>query len=578
MKHNNDNDFKNRIKYENPDQQDIHEKMMLLLDKYQQSNSFENREFLCYLTSAIFLTYKKLYPQLVLYIPFRTKSDKSYMNNIPKEFKKYISNVESKKSFDVFPVIKDISGLRIVFDNINFSIPPQGKSHELFADSEISTLLKDANDNLDFISQVEDYLHSSIKIGKKCFELKKELLDRIVKITPPEFTKERAPKSSFFELKQYTQSQYDYFLEMDSFPTTVEDTEISELSNLLDDLRSRVYDPLHFAISRKTLPVVFEDPLIKNALKTSFEWSKEIFKENGFHACYGILNTPFGPIELQSQSNKAFYASTKGSAYHSGLDGKTINVKEFFELVDENDEHDVSYYIDILDSISADKMVSSYEIPEFKTEIEKEEFYNTPKGKDFLESEKYREMMKHIKIKDKMHILPEHLPKEAYKSDSSFEIDNNNLQKLIDNGTIHPMIVDTNEYLFSTALSLSPYMNVCSSGHTSYTTASIHHKKVIGEFSEILRKKDSNTLLRDMLIRRLEDLIENYEYLDSDSIEKLSPSLKESIKIVRRHEEMASKLPKDISQKNIFSYAEKKLKNIEKTQTNEKEFNDEFSK
>ena len=57
------NDFKNRIQYSNPEQQEIHEKFMNLLDAYQKDNSFENREFLCYLTAAIYLTYKKLFPQ-----------------------------------------------------------------------------------------------------------------------------------------------------------------------------------------------------------------------------------------------------------------------------------------------------------------------------------------------------------------------------------------------------------------------------------------------------------------------------------------------------------------------------------
>ena len=49
------------------------------------------------------------------------------------------------------------------------------------------------------------------------------------------------------------------------------------------------------------------------------------------------------------------------------------------------------------------------------------------------------------------------------------------------NGTQKTITIDTNEYLFSTALSLSPYMNVCSSSHTSYTNA--------GFLSKYLTKK-----------------------------------------------------------------------------------------
>ena len=119
-----------------------------------------------------------------------------------------------------------------------------------------------------------------------------------------------------------------------------------------------------------------------------------------------------------------------------------------------------------------------------------------------------------------------------------------------------PTIVDANEYLFSTALSLSPYMNVCASGQTSFTNAGIHHKKVVGEFAEALRKRDSNTCLRDMLIRRLEDLIEEPEKFvkNPKALEHINDYL---TTIVDRHAEMVINLPKDISKKNIIKYGEK---------------------
>lgn len=560
-----DNDFKDRIKYTNPEQQDIHDKMMSLLDEYQKNNSFDNRKFLCYLTAAIFLTYKEQFPQLGIYIPFRTKGDTSFMNNIPKEFSKYISNMNSKEPFDTSSITKDISGIRIVLDNINLLLPAKGKSTELLNDPEIKQLLAEANSNITLLNEVEEYIQSSIQNGESYFKYKKEILERISQITPKEFTEERTPDPSFMELSQTAAHKYEYLLENDSFPTTVSESEITDLSNLLNDFRSRIHDPLHFAILNKTLPVVFEDPLIKNVLKTSYKFDKDSKKTNGFRAIYYTLDTPFGPVEVQAQSNKAYYAATKGSAYHSGIPGKTINVKDFFELVNPNDEHDLSYYLNTLDYTSADDaLISPYEVPEFETEQEKEDFYKAPRGKAFLESEKYRKMMKHIQIKSKMEILPQHLPKEAYKSGNPSQIDENKLKQLIDSGEVKTTIVDTNDYLFSTALSLSPYMNVCSSSHTSYTNAGIHHKKVIGEFSEVLRKKDSNTCLRDMLIRRLEELIENNGHLNNMPSENISENMKQCLEVVRKHDEMANKLPKDISRKNILAYAER-LRAMEKS-------------
>lgn len=528
------NEFKDNLKYPkkytNPEQIELLEnKFFDLMDEYEKNNSYENREFLCHLTSAIYLTYRKLYPRLSIYIPFRTKSDISFIKNLKKEFNKYVKNTESQEPFDPETITKDISGLRIVLNDINNSLPTSEFYEELLSDPEIAKLQSTSKDNHNFIDSVDEYLRSPIHNGKQYFELKRELLKEIIHITPEEFTDERKPNPSFSKLYEEAKYQYDYFLENDSFPTVISSLEITELTNLATEFRSRIDDQLHFAILRKTLPVVFNEPLIKNALKTSFKYEKEAKKPNGFQSCYYSFETPFGPVEVQAQSNKAYFTSTKGSSYHSGMAGKNVDIKEFFELVDSNDPYDISYYLDILDTISADKsLVSPYELPDFKTEEEKSEFLKTPKGLAFIESEKYREMMKHIRIKDTIEI-------------NSIEL-------------------DTNEYLLSTALSLSPYMNVCGSGHTSFTTAGIHHKKVIGEFAEVLRKRDANTCLRDMLIRKLEQIIDNPP-------ENPSANMRASLQIVKEHDEIANKLPKDISHKNILSYAEKirerKKENIE---------------
>lgn len=522
------NNFKEELRYNkvytDPKQQEMHNEMMNLISEYQKNNSYENREFLCYLSAAIFLTYKEYYPQLSIYIPFRTKSDLSYIKNIQKEFLPFIKD----DSFDSSSIIKDISGIKIILDNINFSRPSKGKTDELFNDPDIDILIKQSNKDFEFINSVNEFLQSSIQNSKTYFELKIELIKKIIEITPDVFTDERKPELSFKELYNQTVYEYNYFSEDDSFPTIITEAEMTALMDLLNEFRSRVHDPLQFAILRKTLPVVFEAPLIKNVLKTSYKYEKESLKANGFQSVYFTLYTPFGPIEVQSQSNKANYASTKGSAYHSGIPGKSINVKDFFELTDKNDKNDISYYLNILDSISADSMISPYEIPEFKNTAEKEAFFKTPIGTAFLESEKYRELIKHVKIKSEMIIPPSTTP------------------------------IETDKYLLTTALSLSPYMNVCSSGHTSYTNAEIHHKKIAGEFAEVLRKKDSNTILRDLLIRKLKKIIDTNMPIYKHSNELLENTyMGNAMKSIIEHDDFSARLPKDISKKNIIQYGEK---------------------
>ena len=492
---------------------------------------------------------------------------------------------------------KDVSGIKIVLDSVNFSLPATEKSRELFNNPKIKSLYNQTIDNYNFASKVEEYLNSPVQSGLDYYKLMIELLNRTIEITPPEFTKETLPNPSFKDFLRQIQNEYDYYFENNSFSTTIAPTQKGNLEYLLNVFHSKIDNNLHFEILHQTLPIVLNDPLIKNTLQTTFAIEKgkeatrgERIKENGFQSIYYTLTTPFGEIELQSQSSRAYYVATKGSAYHSGIPGKSFDVKDFFELVDLNDIHTLDYYLEKLDSVSADSMVSESELPKFKNEAEKQEYLKTEHGLSYLESENYREMIKHIKIKDTMEILPPYLPSSLYEprkesssnSDKDLfdyliyrKIDNEKLQKAIESGEVTLSKVDANYHLLSTALSISPYMNVASSGHSSFTTVGIHHKKVIGEFSEAIRKKDANTILRDLLIRRLENILDNpSEYLPNY---EENSDIKMLLEKANEHEEIATKLPKDISRKNVFQYGEKlrqKQSDSKKPKTRQKSITD----
>lgn len=558
------NYFKKQLKFENPnmEQVNMYNKIDYLTNEYQENNSLENREFLCYLSSAIFLLYKKKFPQLSIHIPFRTKGDQSFITNINNEFNEFMTDLNTFSEWNTFETLKDLSGMRIVLDDINNSIPPTPEFEELMNDIDVKKAVNNSNHNSKIIKEVNNFINSSITTKKDFMQIKYKLLKTLDNITPNKFTEERKPEPSFKDLFNQYKKEYKYYIEhQEGFNINASPSEINELKNFLHDLYLRQNDELQTIIIDKTLPIILNDPIITNALQTSFDFDKHPYKPNGFTARYDNLKTPFGNIELQSQSRKAYYAQTKGSAYHSGVSGKNIDIEEYFELVDPNDKHSLSYYLKALDSISADSLISPYELPEFKTKQEKLDFLKTPKGIDYKNSDKYRNLLKHIKIKDTMEVLQSALPKKVYYKDGNVitnRINQKKLQECIKTGEIKLQTVNTNDYLLSTALSLSPYMNVCSAGHTSSTTASIHHKKIIGEFSEVLRKKDCNTCLRDLLIRRVENLIETYRpfFNDIDSLD-VSNSMKTSLKIVKKHDDIANSLPKDLSFKNIVSYIEK---------------------
>ena len=97
--------------------------------------------------------------------------------------------------------------------------------------------------------------------------------------------------------------------------------------------------------------------------------------------------------------------------------------------------------------------------------------------------------------------------------------------------------VPIDDVILSLAQIYSPQMNVCSSAHTNFSTVSVHHKNLISEFSEILRRKDSMTCTGDMVIHRLKQIVK-------DDLPYHG-------------------LPKELSKRDIINYAETKLNNKE---------------
>ena len=162
-------------------------------------------------------------------------------------------------------------------------------------------------------------------------------------------------------------------------------------------------------------------------------------------------------------------------------------------------------------------------MPTFESESDKSNYLlnnmNAEKYKKTLLAKQY---MSHIKIKDNY----------------TFN-DSKDFQK-------------TDDYLLSLAKFISPFMNVCSSGHTSFSTASIHQKNLIGEFTEILRKKDKTTCLRNMLISRLRTVLQTSN--DKDHLE--SRKVRDS-------------LPRDIAREDITQYATRLHQKLAETEKEE---------
>lgn len=580
-------DFKEKLQVDVPPieniQKDIQASFNELLDKYEYSNSFKNREFLVYLTSAIFLVYKEKYPQISTYLLFRTKSDLSFIDNLKKEFKNDFFDSNENFFLNQDAIEKDISGIRLVLDTIKESNISKSNenSNSLYSSPKIAELYKEVKENYRFKDKVEEYISSAYHGSKEYYSLMLELLRRLKEITPKEFTEENMPDPSYAEYYNSMKKIVNYYENnSESNYPIITDEKLQTLKILVSEYSSRIENQFQFEILHYTLPIVLNDPLIKNALQTTFEIEPgkeknngEVRKTNAFQSIYYLLNTPFGKIEFQSQSSRAFYVSQKGSAYHSGIPGKSVDVSNFFELVNPNDEKPLSYYLDALDSISADSLVYPSMFPNFENEEEKSKFLESEQGKQFKQTLEVIELKKHIKIKDKIELLPPYLPDSVYIDKSKKTVDSAKLKAFLESANPPQELskVDANLYLLTLALSVSPYMNVVSSGHSSFTTASNHNKKIEGEFAEALRKKDANTCLRDMLIDRFKNILQDPKSyfpdvkigplstlnINSSNPNNLPNYIEHCLLIAQQHEKFASKLPKDISKKDIAKYGEK---------------------
>ena len=491
-----------------------------LVDAYLRANTHENIEYLTYLMAAIYLKYKEKYPFLSIVIPYRIKSDMSFRNNLEKELKKI------SPDFDISGIITDISGSTIVLKHVeDFNVRKQD-----FANTKIIDLYEKRLENTSFIAETEKRLSDDILLSEEdYFEIRHSILERIIDATYTEFTEERErPYSS--ELED-SRASYASKLESGNFSTSISKEQMRTLENLLEDLRSRVSDKLSYEILRETLPNILNDPLIKNGFHIDSHFSKDSKKPNGFAALYYVLDTPFGKLEFQLQSNKRYFEAKKGSAFHSGMKGKEIDIASYFELVDKNDEHDLNFYLDVLDTVPANSLISDTELPNFQSDEEKDQFLKTPLGKKYLQSQKIREYMKHIKLKDTYTYVPD--SSITYADDTGIHKKDSGIYQA-------PTEMSFDEYLLLLAKSHSPYMSVCDSAHTSFSEmASLRPKDLVDEFSEVLRKRDSLTCLRHVLVERLDHILKTNPDSEYEENRRITESL-----------------PKEISRIDIVKYSE----------------------
>ena len=526
------------------EQEEMHNVLLSYLDTYEDKNSIKTKKYLCYLTAAIYLTYRKMYPNLVTRIPFRTKADLSYMKNIQKEFIKsiveYLNNCsEYGKTFTLenfeqyFPTdstTKDIQAATILLDHFREPILLSYEEGQYDAKQHLPN-----KDDVDFSESIDSLIAKDMKytnfimetkpkinefISEKTFlNLKKQILQNIIDLNYHGFDEERFP--SYQEELALIEERINNGLLQHNFASSITDLQRCELKTLLSNLQHLLEDKLQFNILNNTIGTVLNQKIIKDILKVTYDYSKTAKKSNGFAAIYYTLHTPYGDIETFLQSKERFYQSKKGSAFHSGMSGKSLDAREFFEYVDpENESQDLNEFLDSID------------LP-----ISVLEDDSNPKLQQDL-----KEKLARIRIKNFIDV-PMSVPSNVIDDYNISKFDEDSLRKkAIAEQKIKEMPkvrLKTDDYLYSLAISRSACLNTCSSGHGLSPNAAIHHQDIDDEFAEVLRRRDSITCLGDILLKRLRIVLKTSKISDPTNINK-------NISIAN--------LPKQITLEEIYDY------------------------
>lgn len=514
MSEKNKSNFKDNLKIPSIDDYTkfLHEKTYNLANDFYIGNSFDARKYMCYLTAAIFLTYKEMYPDLCDYIPFRTKSFDSFLKNLNKEFNIQIVNSDDSSINDLANLIdeqriaNDINALTVVLDHIDRSKTPKNN----YATEEINDLYRKGLEAELLVNDLDNTLDTVFLSEKEFYNYKIRILDLLNELSFSEFTSER-PMSYKDELANIKET-YAKKLSTNSFILDATPYEIEDLKILKDNLRHILYDKLQYLVLQETFPKVISQPIFTNFLKVSSSFGKDSRKSNGFASTYYYLDTPFGRIEVQLQPSERYLVAKKGSAAHSLMADKIKNLDNLFELTDPNDKNPLEYYLEILNKTPVNNIRYDIIKPTFNNISEEKQFYSSEIGIEYRRSERLKELQSHIKLKDYL------VTKHRIPGTENFTTEK----------------IPINQVILSIAEFSSPYMNVCSSAHTNFSTASIHHKNLVSEFSEVLRRKDSMTCTGDIVVHRLAQIVEN-------------PS------------QSYQGLPKELSIRDIIDYSKKEI-------------------
>lgn len=402
-----------------PQNKNAHIFFKSLITEYNKNtgkfNSPEMRNYFNNLIAVIMLEYQEAYENFDIKVPYRTKSPKSIFDKLLEYFSRddkhrVINKKDQDYELKLNEEIKDIFAMTIVSGNM----PPTFASN----DPELKPLIEEKKINSLFLEEMQKFRlkiiqdeFSGVEEDKYKYDVsKKEYyyysimeIERIKSLIHPNATalikkyddmlekiKRKVP-SSFYNrcialarecqnpenneridsnkkvsaLNSKFLDEVDKFMSKDEIESldrliSEEDVKTVDFLEITKDFSARLYDKLDLAILSKQIYSVFENSelLKKFGVKLDVSSEKEKRTECGYVANFVYVDTPFGKIEMQLQTQHENLEGHYGYAAHTNLNGKKI--KEF-ELPEPGDKNKLEEFQTCVDFISPKKFLAQFD-------------------------------------------------------------------------------------------------------------------------------------------------------------------------------------------------------------------------
>ena len=388
-----------------------------LVTEYQRNvkkfNEKSTQNYFNNFIAALMLEYHKAYENFDIRVPYRIKSAKSAWDKILE----YLTR-DDKSIYETNPLqepqgrlkedLTDMFAITIVACNrpptfysddpeINELIAEKKKNHALLGvlqeyklkitDEEFPGMQENAYDFSE--SNRSEYFLNSIMLlnriktlidPKSVLLLKRydDMLNEIRKHVPEKYflavdSMAKDPKilnklKSTEQIKmafQLTESMYEGSLtetQMEELkkPISSEDINVVNFVEILGDFSARIQDKLDLAILKKQVYSVFENSEILKKFGVSISYGNEKQKRTqaGYVSDFVYLDTPFGRVEMQLQTQHEHKEGNYGYAAHNALQGKGF--KEF-EIPHRSDREKLREFRTCVEFVSPKKFLAQFD-------------------------------------------------------------------------------------------------------------------------------------------------------------------------------------------------------------------------